>query len=84
MANGGGWGEVCEILDKLRKPVTKSDRKPGPYPYYGATGILDYVDKYIFDEKLVLVGEDGAKWGVGDKTAFIAEGSIGLITMLMF
>ena len=65
---------VCEILDKLRKPVTKSDRKSGPYPYYGATGILDYVDQYIFDEKLVLVGEDGAKWGSGDQTAFIAEG----------
>ena len=67
-------GKVCEILDKLRKPVTKSDRKAGIYPYYGATGILDYVDKYIFSEKLVLVGEDGAKWKSGDKTAFIAEG----------
>jgi len=67
-------GEVCEILDNLRKPVKKGDRKKGVYPYYGATGILDYVDKYLFDEKLVLVGEDGAKWGVGDKTAFIVDG----------
>ena len=67
-------GEVCEILDSKRKPVTKSDRKPGPYPYYGATGILDYVDNFLFDERLVLIGEDGAKWGIGDKTAFIAEG----------
>lgn len=58
----------------MRKPVTKSDRKSGKYPYYGATGILDYVDDYIFDEKLVLVGEDGAKWGEGENTAFIAEG----------
>ena len=67
-------GDVVEILDNMRKPVTKSDRKSGKYPYYGATGILDYVDDYIFDEKLVLVGEDGAKWGEGENTAFIAEG----------
>ena len=67
-------GEVCEVLDSKRKPVTKADRKQGKYPYYGATGIVDYVDDYIFDEKLVLIGEDGAKWDVGEKTAFIAEG----------
>jgi len=67
-------GEVCEILDNLRKPITKSDRNSGEYPYYGATGILDYVENYIFNEKLVLIGEDGAKWDMGDKTAFIANG----------
>jgi restriction endonuclease S subunit len=67
-------GEVCEILDNLRKPVEKSERKKGPFPYYGATGIIDYIHEYIFDEKLVLVGEDGAKWGTNEKTAFIAEG----------
>lgn len=67
-------GEIVEVLDKQRKPITKSDRKPGPYPYYGATGILDYVHDYIFSERLVLIGEDGAKWGIGDKTAFIVEG----------
>ena len=49
-----GWkikklGEVCDILDSQRKPVTKKDRKEGQYPYYGATGIQDYVDSYIFD-----------------------------------
>ncbi len=74
-----GWeiktlGEVCDILDKLRKPITKSDRVVGDYPYYGATGILSYVDHYIFSEDLVLLGEDGAKWGVGDRSAFIATG----------
>lgn len=67
-------GEVVEILDSKRKPITKSDRKTGKFPYYGATGILDYVEDYIFDERLVLIGEDGAKWDTGDKTAFIAEG----------
>lgn len=74
-----GWeiktlGEVCDILDKLRKPITKSSRVVGDYPYYGATGILSYVDHYIFSEDLVLLGEDGAKWGVGDRSAFIATG----------
>lgn len=67
-------GEVCDVLDNKRKPVTKRDRISGQYPYYGATGILDYVSQYIFDERLVLIGEDGAKWGVGEQTAFIAEG----------
>lgn len=67
-------GEVVEVLDSLRKPITKSDRKPGKYPYYGATGVLDYIDRFIFNERLLLLGEDGAKWGPGEKTAFIAKG----------
>ena len=67
-------GDVVDILDNKRKPITKSDRKAGPFPYYGATGILDHVHDYIFDERLVLIGEDGAKWDIGDRTAFIAEG----------
>ena len=66
--------DVCEILDSQRKPVTKKDRRQGCYPYYGATGIQDYVDSYIFDGRYLLVGEDGAKWGAYDKTAFIVEG----------
>ena len=67
-------GEVCEVLDKLRKPVTKSDRVTGQYPYYGATGIQDYVADYIFDGRYLLLGEDGAKWGANDKSSFIIEG----------
>ncbi len=69
-------GEVVEILDSLRRPITKCDRKPGPYPYYGATGILDHVEGYLFDEPLVLVGEDGAKWGAGENSAFPVEGKV--------
>jgi type I restriction enzyme S subunit len=74
-----GWetkslGEVVEVLDKLRRPITKRDRVEGEYPYYGATGILSYVQGYIFTEKLILIGEDGAKWNSGDNTSFIAEG----------
>jgi len=74
-----GWknkplGDLGDILDSKRKPVTKSDRVPGPYPYYGATGIQDFVADFIFDEPLVLVGEDGAKWESGESTAFAIQG----------
>ena len=67
-------GDLCEILDTRRKPITKKDRIHGEYPYYGATGIVDWVADYIFDEELVLIGEDGAKWDAGEKTAFIVDG----------
>lgn len=53
-------GEVCEILDAKRKPVTKSQRASGEYPYYGANGIQDYVNDYIFDGTFLLIGEDGS------------------------
>ena len=74
-----GWkettiGDVCEILDRRRKPITKRNRISGPYPYYGATGIVDYVEGYLFDEPLVLVGEDGAKWDAGENSAFAVNG----------
>ena len=46
--------------DGKRVPITKSDRTIGQYPYYGASGIVDYVSDYIFDEDLLLVSEDGA------------------------
>jgi type I restriction enzyme S subunit len=52
-------GEVSEFLNNLRKPVTRSQRQSGPYPYYGAAGIQDYVSDYLFDGKYILVGEDG-------------------------
>ena len=47
--------DVCEILDYRRIPVTASNRIPGPYPYYGANGVQDYVADYIFDDELGLV-----------------------------
>lgn len=53
-------GEACEILDNLRKPITKSKRTQGIYPYYGANGIQDYVNEYIFDGDFLLMGEDGS------------------------
>lgn len=53
-------GDVVEILDSQRKPVTKKDRQSGIYPYYGANGIQDYVNDYIFDGTFLLMGEDGS------------------------
>jgi type I restriction enzyme M protein len=53
-------GRICKNLDSQRKPVTASDRTSGIYPYYGASGIVDYVDDYIFDGEYLLVSEDGA------------------------
>lgn len=53
-------GDVCEILDYKRKPVKKSQRIPGEYPYYGANGIQDYINDYIFDGTFLLMGEDGS------------------------
>ena len=63
--NPHGWkkqrlDEICENLDNLRVPITSKDRKAGIYPYYGASGIVDYVESYIFDEDLLLISEDGA------------------------
>ena len=74
-----GWeymplGEICDVLDSKRKPITKNKRQSGNIPYYGATGLLDYVKEFLFDEKLVLLGEDGAKWNAGDISAYIIEG----------
>lgn len=59
--------DCCEILDSRRIPITAADRKAGPYPYYGANGIQDYVDGYIFDDDLVLLAEDGGNFGSKDK-----------------
>ena len=55
--------DCCEILDSLRVPITGSDRTSGDYPYYGANGIQDYVDDFIFDDELVLLAEDGGNFG---------------------
>ncbi len=52
--------DCVEFLDTMRRPLKEGDREKGPYPYYGASGIVDYVSDYIFDEELVLLSEDGA------------------------
>ena len=57
------WKKLDEIagnLDSKRKPVAKGGRSSGVYPYYGASGIVDYVDDFIFDGDFLLISEDGA------------------------
>jgi type I restriction enzyme S subunit len=62
-----GWagtrlGDCVEILDNLRVPVNSDERekRKGSIPYYGATGQVGWIDDYLFDEELLLLGEDGA------------------------
>jgi len=60
-----GWeikrlNDVSENLDNRRVPITKNVRNEGSIPYYGASGIVDYVADYLFDEDLLCVSEDGA------------------------
>ena len=52
--------EICKILDSKRKPITRKNRIEGIYPYYGANGIKSFIKDYIFDETLILMGEDGS------------------------
>lgn len=49
-------------LDGRRRPISAENRviTHGSYDYYGASGIIDKIDEYIFDEPLILIGEDGA------------------------
>lgn len=63
-----GWevkqfGDVSRCFDSKRIPLSKKQReekKPGHYPYYGATSINDYINEYIFDDTYLLLGEDGS------------------------
>ena len=52
--------KISDNCDKQRKPVTSANRETGDIPYYGASGIVDYVKDYIFDGDYLLVSEDGA------------------------
>lgn len=61
-----GWrltrvGDACSVLNNLRKPLSQREREAikGEYPYFGPTGILDYVNEYRIDGEFALIGEDG-------------------------
>ncbi|WP_429145158.1 restriction endonuclease subunit S [Aeromonas veronii] len=63
--NGPEWDvqplcKIAENLDNKRVPITESERTKGSVPYYGASGVVDYVKDYLFDEELLCVSEDGA------------------------
>lgn len=54
--------DCCECYDKNRKPVSTRNRINGNIPYYGANGIQDYVNDYIFDGEFILLAEDGGHY----------------------
>ena len=61
---------VISCIDGKRVPIDASARTSGPYPYWGAGNVVDHIDQYLFDEELVLLGEDGAPFF--DKTRPVA------------
>jgi type I restriction enzyme S subunit len=69
---------ICEFLNKRRIPLSSEERgsmSDKIYPYYGASGIIDYVENFIFDEPTILIAEDGANLlSRSTPLAFIAEG----------
>jgi type I restriction enzyme S subunit len=77
-----GWewvrfGKVTIHRDGERVPLSKDVRRgrKGPYDYYGASGVIDHIDDFIFDQPLLLIGEDGANLVLRSKPiAFIADG----------
>ncbi len=71
--------EVAEFLDGKRVPLSEKERakRKGPYPYYGASGVIDSVDGYLFDEPLVLLSEDGFNLvNRNSRIAFKVEGKV--------
>lgn len=69
--------DISDNLDNLRKPVTKGDRENGKFPYYGASGIVDYVSNYLIDDTVLLISEDGANLkSRKNPIAFTATGKI--------
>ncbi len=70
---------VVRCLDGKRIPLNQEERSSmsGPIPYWGANGVVDWIDDYLFDEDLVLLGEDGAPFGdSGKDVAFRVTGRV--------
>ena len=77
-----GWvettlDEVCDVLDSRRVPVNAKERaeRPGTVPYFGATGQVGWIDRPLFNEELLLLGEDGAPFlDVSKPKAYLIRG----------
>jgi type I restriction enzyme, S subunit len=68
-------GDLIENRDALRKPVKEQERTSGPFPYYGASGVVDYVNDYRFEGLHLLVAEDGENLRTRKlPVAFLADG----------
>ncbi len=68
---------ISENLDSMRIPIKSGNRVDGQYPYCGASGIVDYVGDYIFDDDILLISEDGAN--LKDRVTPIAFSSSGKV-----
>lgn len=69
------FGDLTENFDSVRVPVKEADRRAGPYPYYGASGVVDHVDGYLFDGEYLLIAEDGENLRTRQTpVAFLARG----------
>ncbi|HET6301051.1 restriction endonuclease subunit S [Microbacterium sp.] len=68
-------GDVTLSFNSRRRPVKSVDRTAGPYPYYGASGVIDYVDDFLFEGLHLLVAEDGENLrSRNTPVAFLADG----------
>jgi len=77
---GGDWVDtvLCDVVDRLdsaRVPVTQKDRVLGPYPYYGANGIQDFINGWTHEGQFVLIAEDGAN-DLDDYPIYLVQGRI--------
>src|SRR4030042_3993919 len=67
---------IVDCLDNKRVPLNEVDRKQkiGDIPYYGANGLVGFVNDYLFDEQLLLLAEDGGAFGPKQKSSYIISG----------
>ena len=69
---------VVIVKDDCRKPINdgvRSSMKEGElYPYYGATGVVDYINEYITNEELLCIAEDCGNYKAGEDSSYIIEG----------
>ena len=70
--------EIVIVKDDCRKPINegiRSEMKDGElYPYYGATGVVDYINDYLTDDELLCIAEDCGNYNAGEESAYIIRG----------
>ena len=70
--------EIVIVKDDCRRPINEGDRsemKDGElYPYYGATGVVDYINDYLTDDELLCIAEDCGNYNAGEESAYIIRG----------
>ncbi|WP_298134018.1 restriction endonuclease subunit S [Micropruina sp.] len=68
-------GAVTDNFDATRRPVKATEREDGPFPYYGASGVVDHVSDYLYDGEYLLIAEDGENLrSRNTPIAFLASG----------